>query len=72
MPVTLTDEQAARLKADLAATGCLFVTSAVESLDDDVLAKLDKGHTLEDFLEVHRLFRKLGMVLQPSRQQMPN
>ncbi|MEK6629813.1 MAG: radical SAM protein, partial [Acidobacteriota bacterium] len=26
-------------------TGCLFVTSAVESVDDTVLARLDKGHT---------------------------
>ena len=29
-------------------TGCLFVTSAVESLDDDVLARLEKGHTRRD------------------------
>src|SRR5262249_61476108 len=26
-------------------TGCLFVISAVESVDDEVLRKLDKGHT---------------------------
>ena len=32
-------------------TGCLFVTSAVESLDDRVLALLDKGHTRADFVE---------------------
>lgn len=47
-------------------TGCLFVTSAAESLDNDVLAKLDKGHTREDFLEVHRTFRELGLILQPT------
>ncbi len=35
----------------LARTGCLFITSAVESLDDAVLARLDKGHTQADFLE---------------------
>ena len=29
----------------LRATGCLFITSAVESVDDRVLAILDKGHT---------------------------
>jgi len=52
--------------ATLRDTGCLFVTSAVESLDNDVLAKLDKGHTQEDFLEVHRMFRELGMVLHPT------
>ena len=38
-------------------TGCLFVTSAVESVDDAVLAKLDKGHTRADFIEVAREFR---------------
>jgi hypothetical protein len=26
-------------------TGCAFVTTAVESVDDDVLRILDKGHT---------------------------
>ena len=34
----------------LAATGCLFITSAVESVDDEVLAKLEKGHTRADFI----------------------
>ena len=32
-------------------TGCLFVTSAVESIDDRVLALLEKGHTRADFVE---------------------
>jgi radical SAM superfamily enzyme YgiQ (UPF0313 family) len=52
--------------ATLAATGCLFVTSAVESLDDRVLARLDKGHTRADFLEVARLFRERDLVLHPT------
>lgn len=47
-------------------TGCLFVISAVESVDDAVLAHLDKGHTREDFLHVVRTFRKLGMTLHPT------
>jgi len=47
-------------------TGCLFVTSAVESLDDRVLAILDKGHTRKDFEEVVHLFRELGLVLAPT------
>ena len=47
-------------------TGCLFVTSAVESLDDRVLALLDKGHTRRDFEEVVRVFHKLGLVLAPT------
>ena len=47
-------------------TGCLFVTSAVESVDDAVLKFLDKGHTREDFLRVVKTFRELGMTLQPT------
>jgi len=51
---------------DLRDTGCLFVTSAVESVDDEVLRRLDKGHTRSDFLDVHRIFRELGLVLHPT------
>ena len=47
-------------------TGCLFVISAVESVDDAVLGFLDKGHTREDFLRVAKTFRELGMTLHPT------
>lgn len=47
-------------------TGCLFVTSAVESVNDAILEKLDKHHTRADFLEVVRRFRAEGLVLQPT------
>jgi radical SAM superfamily enzyme YgiQ (UPF0313 family) len=47
-------------------TGCLFVTSAVESADDAVLEKFDKGHTRADFLSVVARFRELGMTLLPT------
>jgi radical SAM superfamily enzyme YgiQ (UPF0313 family) len=47
-------------------TGCVLVTSAVESLDDAVLKKLEKGHTRGDFLEVLEDFRKTGLALQPT------
>lgn len=47
-------------------TGCLFVTSAVESVDDVILGKLEKGHTRADFLEVVRMFREESLVLQPT------
>jgi hypothetical protein len=50
----------------LRGTGCLFVTSAVESVDDAVLAKLEKHHTRADFLHVVELFREAGLVLQPT------
>jgi radical SAM superfamily enzyme YgiQ (UPF0313 family) len=47
-------------------SGCLFVISAVEYLDDAVLRALDKGHTREDFLHVVHTFRALGMTLHPT------
>jgi len=50
----------------LAATGCAFVTSAVESIDDRVLAILDKGHTRADFLGAVALCRDAGVTLVPT------
>lgn len=50
----------------LKATGCLFVTSAVESIDDRVLALLEKGHTRADFLEAAGLMRQAGLTLAPT------
>lgn len=47
-------------------TGCLFVISAVESVDDDVLAVLDKGHTRADFIAATRLLREVGLTLSPT------
>jgi radical SAM superfamily enzyme YgiQ (UPF0313 family) len=47
-------------------TGCLFVITAVESVDDKILDRLDKRHTREDFLYVARKFRELGMTLHPT------
>jgi radical SAM superfamily enzyme YgiQ (UPF0313 family) len=47
-------------------TGCAFVLSAVESVDDRVLEILDKGHTRADFVSVVRLFREIGLQLVPT------
>jgi hypothetical protein len=47
-------------------TGCLFVTSAVESVDDAVLALLEKGHTRRDFFDVAQGMREIGLALQPT------
>ena len=47
-------------------TGCAFVTSAVESVDDRVLGLLLKGHTRADFLRVAQTFRDLGLTLAPT------
>ena len=50
----------------LAVTGCAFVISAVESLDDRVLGLLDKGHTRADFFEAVALCREAGVTLVPT------
>lgn len=50
----------------LRATGCLFITTAVESLDDEVLALLDKGHSHRDFREALELCRAAGLTLCPT------
>jgi hypothetical protein len=47
-------------------TGCLFVISAVETVDDEILRKLDKGHTKADFLEAVALVRAAGLTLAPT------
>ncbi len=52
--------------AELAALGCLFVVSAVESLSDTVLAHLDKGHTRADVVEALAAVRAAGIALRPT------
>src|ERR1019366_30360 len=48
-------------------TGCAFVVSAVESVNDYVLQHiLEKGHTRADLVRVARMFRELGLVLAPT------
>lgn len=47
-------------------TGCLFVTSAVESIDDGILEKLAKGHTRADFIAAATLMREVGLTLSPT------
>ena len=58
--------QHAELLPTLHATGCLFITSAVESLDDAVLLKLEKSHTRSDFFDAVELCRRAGITLQPT------
>lgn len=67
--VTIKVEHLLRHAGDLprlADTGCLFVTTAVESVDDAVLEKLDKGHTRADFVRVAELAREAGLTLHPT------
>lgn len=51
---------------ELAATGCLFVVSAFELLDDRLLALLDKGHTAAEAAEAVEVVRSAGIELRPS------
>jgi hypothetical protein len=50
----------------LTRTGCLFITSAVESIDEAVLRHLAKGHTRADFVRAVQLCRDAGVMLAPT------
>lgn len=54
------------LLPELAETGCLFITTAVESVDEQILANLAKGHTREDFVEAVGLLRTAGLGIAPT------
>jgi hypothetical protein len=56
----------AGLFPELAAAGCAFVVSAAESLNDVVLANLEKGHTAADVSRALRIVREAGTVLRPT------
>jgi radical SAM superfamily enzyme YgiQ (UPF0313 family) len=47
-------------------TGCLFITSAVEAVDDAILAKLEKGHTRADFIAAVDACGDAGLTLTPT------
>jgi len=47
-------------------TGCVLVTSAVESFDNRVLEKFDKRHTVEDVETSLRLLRNVDLALNPT------
>lgn len=52
--------------AELAAAGCLFVVSALESVDDPTLVRLDKGHTVADAARAVLVLREQSIELRPS------
>jgi len=54
------------LVPELAASGCLFIVSAVESLSDEVLGHLHKGHSRTDVFEALGILRQAGIALRPS------
>ena len=51
---------------EVAACGGLFVVSALESVNDDILARLDKGHTTEQAVRAIELLREHGIETRPS------
>jgi len=55
-----------QLLPELKENGCAFVVSAVESLNDQVLQQLDKGHTSADIASVFDLMGRVGITLRPS------
>jgi hypothetical protein len=51
---------------ELGRSGCLFITSAVEAVDDDILRLLSKNHTSRDFDRAVALTREAGIALAPT------
>jgi radical SAM superfamily enzyme YgiQ (UPF0313 family) len=51
---------------ELQGLGNLFVVSAIETFNDEVLHRLDKGHTAADAIEVIRAFERRELALRPS------
>jgi radical SAM superfamily enzyme YgiQ (UPF0313 family) len=56
----------AELLPELRRCGCLFITSAVEAVDDDILRLLAKNHTGRDFDRAVALTREAGIALAPT------
>lgn len=56
----------AELWPEIAAAGCAFVVSAVECVNDDILEKLDKGHTAAQASQAVGLLRGAGIEMRPS------
>lgn len=56
----------AALLPELRRNGCLFITSAVEAVDDDILRLLDKNHGSRDFDRAVALTREAGIALAPT------
>ncbi len=55
-----------RLLPELRELGCAFVVSAVESVNEDVLSHLAKGHTKDDVARAFDLLEGAGIPLRPS------
>jgi hypothetical protein len=51
---------------ELAALGCSFVISAFESVSNEVLAHLDKGHGVADMEKALAIVAQAGIAIQPT------
>ncbi|MBX6343072.1 MAG: radical SAM protein, partial [Thermomicrobiaceae bacterium] len=51
---------------EFAALGCVFVVSAVESVSETVLERIDKGHTRADVVEALGILEAAGIAMRPS------
>ena len=56
----------AKLLPELRRCGCVFITSAVEAVDDDILRHLEKNHTNLDFDRAVALTREAGIAIAPT------
>lgn len=50
----------------LSDSGCILVTTAVESVDDTILEYLDKGHSAAEFEQVVGLMKQHNIALAPT------
>jgi hypothetical protein len=51
---------------EFAAAGCLFVVSAFETVHEETLLRLDKGHTAAEAAAAVQLLRRHGIEIRPS------
>jgi len=51
---------------EFAELGCLFVVSAFETMNNDILALLDKGHTAHDAARAVHMLRDASIDIRPS------
>lgn len=58
--------QHSNLLSMLHETGCLLITTAAESVDDAILARLAKGHTLAGFRRAVDVCRQANLALSPT------
>ena len=56
----------ARLLDELAATGCVLITSAVESFDDQILERFEKQHTVRDVEQAVAGCRAAGIAFNAT------